>query len=85
MPGKRARRERERSRARKLAERHAAGRWETLFETADLGEMRTFRERERELLAGYRDEDLRYDVLCARLQKETWYRLSAFVPDSATE
>ncbi|MFL1381724.1 MULTISPECIES: hypothetical protein [unclassified Nocardiopsis] len=56
-----------------------------LFETADMGEMRAFRERERELLEGYRDEDLRYDILCVRLQQETWYRLSAFVPDSHEE
>ncbi|WP_306365794.1 hypothetical protein [Nocardiopsis sp. CC223A] len=85
MPGKRARRERERSRARERAERHAAGRWEVLFETADPGEMRAFRERERELLAGYRDDDLRHDILCGRLRQETWYRLSAFVPNSAAE
>ncbi|CAL9519591.1 hypothetical protein SUDANB121_03826 [Nocardiopsis dassonvillei] len=79
MPGKRARRERERRRARESAERHAAGRWEVLFETPDAAEMRAFRERERERLRNHRYEDLRLDVLC--LRTEAWYRLSVFVPE----
>lgn len=85
MPGKRARRERERRRARETAERHAAGRWEVLFETADMARMRAFREREAERLREYRDDDLRMDVLCVRDRGEAWYRLSVFVPDDAGE
>lgn len=83
MPGRRARRERERSRARENAERHAAGRWEVLFETSEESQMRAYRERERESLRRYRQDDLRIDVLCGRLRQETWYRLSVFVPESA--
>ncbi|QKW32135.1 hypothetical protein HUT17_03555 [Nocardiopsis flavescens] len=80
MPGRRARRERERGRARESSERHAAGRWEVLFETSDQAEMRAYREREREALRRYREDDLRIDVLCGRTRQETWYRLSTFVP-----
>lgn len=77
MAGKRARRERNRPRP--------AGRWEVLFETSDQAELRAYREREREALRRHREEDLRIDILCGRLQQETWYRLSVFVPERPGE
>ncbi|MDT0328898.1 hypothetical protein [Nocardiopsis lambiniae] len=81
MPGEGARRERERRRARERSARHASGRWEILFETTDPAEMRAHRARERDRLKRYREDDLRLDVLCGRLEQDTWYRLSVFVPD----